>query len=109
MLIPLKKNNSIIGSDCKPLISVQLNLIYVSKIVSTTLADITLGSTKSCHCGSTMRIIALIDGAGVIERTLKHLSVWDPQPEIPSPAGPDPPWPRGETIPLTCHPPPDVA
>ena len=24
--------------------------------------------------------------AGVIERILKHLSVWDPQPETPSPA-----------------------
>ena len=28
-----------------------------------------------------MRIIALIDDAGVIERILKHLSGWDPQPE----------------------------
>jgi len=27
-----------------------------------------------------MRIIALIDDTGVIERILKHLSVWDPQP-----------------------------
>jgi hypothetical protein len=61
------------------------------------------------HCGATMRIVALIDDAGVIERILKHLSVWDPQPETPSPAGPDPPWPRGETIPLTYHPVPDIA
>ena len=36
------------------------------------------------HCGATMRIVALIDDAGVIERILKHLSVWDPQPETPS-------------------------
>ena len=33
-----------------------------------------------------MRIIAIIDDAGVIERILKHLSVWDPQPESRSPA-----------------------
>ena len=26
-----------------------------------------------------------------------------------SPAGPDPPWPKGETIPLTYHPVPDIA
>ena len=38
-----------------------------------------------------MRIIALVDDAGVIERILKHLGVWDPQPETRSPAGPDPP------------------
>jgi hypothetical protein len=61
------------------------------------------------NCGSNMRIIARIDDAGVIERILKHLSVWDPQPETPSTAGPDPPWPRGETIPLTYHPVPDIA
>ena len=34
-----------------------------------------------------MRIVALIDDAGVIERILKHLSVWDPLPESRSPAG----------------------
>jgi hypothetical protein len=56
-----------------------------------------------------MRIIALIDDAGVIERILRHLNLWDPQPETPSPAGPDPPWPKGETIPLTYHPLPDIA
>ena len=36
---------------------------------------------------ATMRIVALIYDAGVIERIFKHLSVWDPQPETPSPAG----------------------
>ena len=66
-------------------------------------------SLKCTRCGATMRIIALIDDAGVIERILKHLSVWDPQPETRSPAGPDPPWPKGETIPLTYHPVPDIA
>ena len=64
---------------------------------------------KCTRCGATMHIIALIDDAGVIERILKHLSVWDLQPETRSPAGPDPPWPKGETIPLTYHPVPDIA
>ena len=64
---------------------------------------------KCTRCGGAMRIIALIDDTGVIERILKHLSVWDPQPETRSPAGPDPPRPKGETIPLTYHPLPDIA
>jgi hypothetical protein len=64
---------------------------------------------KCTRCGATMRIIALVDDAGVIERILKHLSVWDPQPDTLTPAGPDPPWPKGETIPLTYHPVPDIA
>jgi len=32
-----------------------------------------------------------------------------PQPQSRSPAGPDPPWPKGESIPLTYHPAPDIA
>ena len=56
-----------------------------------------------------MRIIAAIDDAGVIKRILKHLGVWDPQPETRSPAGPDPPWPEGQTVPLSYHPLPDSA
>jgi hypothetical protein len=56
-----------------------------------------------------MRIIALIDDAGVIKRILKHLSGWDPQPGTHLRTGPDPPWPKGETIPLTYHPVPDIA
>ncbi len=56
-----------------------------------------------------MRIIALIDDGDVIERILKHLNVWDPPLEVLSPAGPDPPRPQGETIPLTYHPVPDIA
>lgn len=46
---------------------------------------------------------------GVIECILKHLSVWDPQPRTPSPAGLDPPWPKGGTIPVACHPGADIA
>ncbi len=61
------------------------------------------------NCGATMRIMALIDDTDVIERILKHLNGWDPQPKTISPAGPDPPLPNGETLPLTFHPVPDIA
>ena len=64
---------------------------------------------KCLNCAATMRIMALIDDIDVIERILKHLNVWDPQPKTISPAGPDPPWPQGETIPLTYHAVPDIA
>ena len=56
-----------------------------------------------------MRIIALIDDGDVIERILKHLNMWDPPLAVLSPAGPDPPWPQGATIPLIDHPVPDIA
>jgi hypothetical protein len=56
-----------------------------------------------------MRIIALIDDADVIERILQHLKVWAPVPEPRSPSGPDPSWPRDETIPLSYHPLPVIA
>ena len=36
---------------------------------------------ECASCGSNMRIIALIDDVDVIERILKHLKVWDPQPD----------------------------
>ncbi len=61
------------------------------------------------HCGGNMRIIALIDDVDVLERILKHLKVWDPQPDTLTPAGPDPPLPQGETLSLTYHPVPDIA
>ncbi len=56
------------------------------------------------NCGAAMRIIALIEDADIVERILRHLYVWDPLPEALSPAGPDPPWPQGETLPFTYHP-----
>ena len=46
----------------------------------------------------------LIDDVDVVERILKHLKVWDPQPDTITPAGPDPPLPQGETLSLTYHP-----
>jgi len=61
------------------------------------------------NCGASMRIIALINDAKVIERILQHLKLWDPVPEPRSPVGPDPPWPRVETLPTTYHPVPDIA
>ena len=68
-----------------------------------------LDPPECANCGATMRVIALIDDAGVLERILKHLDAWDPQPDTLTPAGPDPPLSRGETIPLTDHPLPDSA
>ena len=56
-----------------------------------------------------MRIIALIDDVDVVERILRHLDQWDPLPDTLAPAGPDPPLPQGETLPLTYHPVPDIA
>jgi hypothetical protein len=46
------------------------------------------------NCGSNMRIIARIDDVDVVERILKQLKVWDPQPDTLTPAGPDPPQAR---------------
>jgi len=61
------------------------------------------------HCGATLRIIALIEVADVIERILKALNVLDPPADPVIPKGPDPPWPKGETTPLTYHSLPDIA
>ena len=77
------------------------------------------------NCGSTMRMIALIHDANVVERILRHLKVWDPIPDSIIPAGPEPPsptalgvalrpaclqsWPKGETLPLSDHPVPEIA
>ena len=54
-------------------------------------------------------LIAVIDDVDVVERILRHLNQWDPQPNTLAPAGPDPPLPKGETLPLTYHPVPDIA
>lgn len=44
---------------------------------------------ECANCGATMRIIALIDDADVIERILRHLNVWEPPPDPVIPKGPD--------------------
>ena len=64
---------------------------------------------KCTKCEHTMRIIAVIDEPAVIRRILKHLHQWDPVPEKLDHPARDPPWPDGETIPLTYHPVPDIA
>ena len=56
-----------------------------------------------------MRIIAVIDDAVIIRKILQHLQRWDPIPDKPEQPARDPPWPGGETIPLTYHPVPDIA
>ncbi len=61
------------------------------------------------RCGTTLRIIALIDDGNVIERILRHLNEWDPAPETITTTGPDPPIPEGENLPLTYHTLPDIA
>ena len=61
------------------------------------------------NCSFTMRIIALIDDADAVERILRHLKMCGPIPEPITPAGPDPPWPKDETLPLSYHPMPDIA
>ena len=64
---------------------------------------------ECAHCGARIRIIALIDNAEIIERILRHLNLWDPPPETFHCAGPGPAVPKGETLPLTYHPVPDIA
>lgn len=56
-----------------------------------------------------MRIIAVIDDVDVVERILRHLNQWDPPPNNLATAGPDPPLPKGETLPLIYHPLPAIA
>jgi hypothetical protein len=41
----------------------------------------------SCpHCGAELRLTALIEDPPVIEKILKHLRLWEPQPAWPGPA-----------------------
>ena len=56
-----------------------------------------------------MRVIALIEKPDIIERILKHLDRWHPEPEHTIESGPDPPWPRNTNLPLTFDPVPDIA
>ena len=58
-------------------------------------------------CKGPMRVIALIEDAGVIRRILEHLGCWAPEASGPDP--PAPQWPANALIPLTYHPLPDIA
>jgi hypothetical protein len=56
-----------------------------------------------------MRVIALIEDAGVIRRILEHLGWWAP---LATERGPPPApasWPRHANLPLTYHLVPDIA
>ena len=44
-------------------------------------------------CSHTMRIIAVIDVATIIQKILKHQRLWGPTPEQPEHPARDPPWP----------------
>ena len=55
-----------------------------------------------------MRVIALINDAGVVQRILKHLGLWAPrQNERAPPAATEAVLPAGNV--LTYHPVPDIA
>jgi len=63
-----------------------------------------VGSLECTHCGTAMRIIALVDEAEIFERILKQLKVWDAPPEPRSTGDPNPPLSKGETLPLSYQP-----
>jgi hypothetical protein len=53
-------------------------------------------------CGSTMRIIAVIDDPAVIRQILKHLRLWNPHPKASEHAA------RASALADEYHPPPDL-
>lgn len=61
-------------------------------------------------CGARMRVIALIEEPGVIERILRHLGLWvlDVAQTQGAPPGADA-WPVDANLALTYHPVPDIA
>ena len=60
-------------------------------------------------CKGPMRVIALIEDAGVIRRILDHLGPWAPLPTERSPPVDPASWPPYVSLPLTYHPVPDIA
>ncbi len=60
-------------------------------------------------CRGPMRVIALIENPGVIQRILEHLGLWAPLATERSPPLGPPSWPRHASLPLTYHPVPDIA
>lgn len=60
------------------------------------------------RCKGPMRVIALIEDPGVIQRVLEHLGLWVPlATERSPPLGPAS-WPQHTSLPLTYHPVPDI-
>jgi len=66
---------------------------------------------KCPRCDHEMRVIALIHDPGVIQRILKHLGLWDPEPGArgPPPDADAPDWPDKAQLPLAYVPVPDIA
>jgi hypothetical protein len=60
-------------------------------------------------CKGPMRVIALIENPGVIQRILEHLGLWAPLATERSPPRVAATWPRHANLPLTYHPVPDIA
>ena len=56
-----------------------------------------------------MRVIALIEDPGVIQRILEHLGLWAPRVKERSPPLDSASWPPYASLPLTHHPVPDIA
>jgi hypothetical protein len=46
------------------------------------------------HCGTEMRVMALLEDPPVIEKILKHLHLWDPRPPSQAPPTEDVDWPE---------------
>lgn len=56
-----------------------------------------------------MRVIALINDAGVVQRILKHLGLWAPRQNERAPPALDAELARSADNVLTYHPVPDIA
>jgi hypothetical protein len=56
-----------------------------------------------------MRVIALIEDPGVIQRILEHSGPWAPLATERSPPPGATNWPRHASLPLTYHAVPDIA
>ena len=54
-----------------------------------------------------MQFLAVIEEEPVIEKILRHIKAWNPQPPLRAPPNDD--WPENSQIPLTYHPVPDIA
>jgi hypothetical protein len=61
------------------------------------------------QCKGPMRVIALIENPGVIQRILEHLGLWAPLATGRGPPLGAASWPRHANLPLTYHPVPEIA
>jgi len=56
-----------------------------------------------------MRVIALIEDPAVVRAILTHLGRWQPKAVERAPPVPPGAWPAHVSLPLICHPLPDIA